>query len=46
GGEILAAFGDTAADIPLLTAARRAVAVAPDKQLREEAQRRGWEIVG
>jgi len=45
-GEILAAFGDTAADIPLLTAARRAVAVAPDKQLREEAQRRGWEIVG
>ena len=46
GGEILAAFGDTAADIPLLTAARRAVAVAPDKHLREEAQRRGWEIVG
>jgi phosphoserine phosphatase len=46
GGEILAAFGDTAADIPLLAAARRAVAVAPDKQLREEARRRGWEIVG
>jgi phosphoserine phosphatase len=46
GGEILAAFGDTAADIPLLAAARRAVAVAPDKQLREEAQQRGWEIVG
>jgi phosphoserine phosphatase len=46
GGEILAAFGDTAADIPLLAAARRAVAIAPDKQLREEATRRGWEIVG
>ena len=46
GGAILAAFGDTAADIPLLTAARRAVAVAPDKQLRAEALRRGWEIVG
>jgi HAD superfamily phosphoserine phosphatase-like hydrolase len=46
GGEILVAFGDTAADIPLLAAARRAVAVAPDKQLREEALRRGWEIVG
>jgi phosphoserine phosphatase len=46
GGEILAAFGDTAADIPLLNSARRAVAVAPDKQLRAEAVRRGWEIVG
>jgi len=46
GGEILAAFGDTAADIPLLAAARRAVAVAPDARLREEAKRRGWEIVG
>jgi len=46
GGDILAAFGDTAADIPLLAAAQRAVAVAPDKQLREEAARRGWEIVG
>ena len=45
GGDILVAFGDTAADIPLLAAAQRAVAVAPDKQLREEAARRGWEIV-
>ena len=46
GGVILAAFGDTAADIPLLAAARRAVAVAPDSELRAEAARRGWEIVG
>ena len=46
GGEILVAFGDTAADIPLLASARRAVAVAPDSQLRREAERRGWEIVG
>ena len=45
GGEIVAAFGDTAADIPLLELARRAVAVAPDKALRREAQRRGWEIL-
>ena len=46
GGQILAAFGDTAADAPLLAMAQRAVAVAPDKQLRKEALRRGWEIVG
>ena len=46
GGSILAAFGDTAADIPLLSMAQRAVAVAPDSHLRREALRRGWEIVG
>jgi phosphoserine phosphatase len=46
GGQILVAFGDTAADTPLLSLAQRAVAVAPDKQLRKEALRRGWEIVG
>jgi HAD superfamily phosphoserine phosphatase-like hydrolase len=45
GGEILAAFGDTAADIPLLRLATRAVAVAPDATLRREAVARGWEIV-
>jgi len=46
GGQILVAFGDTAADIPLLSMAQRAVAIAPDTQLRREALRRGWEIVG
>ena len=46
GGQILVAFGDTAADAPLLSLAQHAVAVAPDKQLRKEALRRGWEIVG
>jgi phosphoserine phosphatase len=45
-GQILVAFGDTAADAPLLSLAQHAVAVAPDKQLRKEAVRRGWEIVG
>lgn len=45
GGEILAAFGDTAADIPLLRLATRAVAVAPDTALRREALARGWEIL-
>lgn len=46
GGEVLAAFGDTVADIPLLRLATRAVAVAPDASLRREAAARGWEILG
>ena len=46
GGHILVALGDTAADIPLLSMAQRAIAVAPDSHLRREALRRGWEIVG
>ena len=45
GGEVLVAFGDTVADIPLLRMAVRAVAVAPDGRLRREAQLRGWEIL-
>ncbi len=46
GGEVLAAFGDTVADLPLLQLATRAVAVAPDAALRREASARGWEILG
>jgi len=46
GGRILAAFGDTAADIPLLKLADRAVAVAPDSALALEAARAGWERLG
>jgi len=46
GGAILAAFGDTAADIPLLSLAERAVAVAPDRALRAAAARAGWECIG
>jgi phosphoserine phosphatase len=46
GGRILAAFGDTAADIPLLKLADRAVAVAPDGALALEAARVGWERLG
>ena len=42
---MLAAFGDTVADIPLLRMAMRAVAVAPDAALRREARARGWEIL-
>jgi HAD superfamily phosphoserine phosphatase-like hydrolase len=45
GGEVLAAFGDTEADIPMLRLATRAVAVAPDKRLRREAVDRGWELL-
>jgi phosphoserine phosphatase len=45
GGRIVAAFGDTAADIPLLELADRAVAVAPDAALRRAATERGWEIL-
>lgn len=45
GGEVVAAFGDTGADIPLLEMARRAVAVAPDPALRRAALARGWEIL-
>jgi phosphoserine phosphatase len=46
GGRILAAFGDTAADIPLLQLAERAIAVAPDRALALEAARAGWERLG
>jgi HAD superfamily phosphoserine phosphatase-like hydrolase len=44
-GEVVAAFGDTIGDVPLLAMARRAVAVAPDPGLRREAVARGWEIL-
>jgi phosphoserine phosphatase len=43
GGRIVAAFGDTAADISLLKLADRAVAVAPDRQLQRVAVAEGWE---
>ena len=45
GGRILAAFGDTAADIPLLKLAERAVAVAPDQALESAALGAGWETL-
>ena len=45
GARVMAAFGDTVADVALLELATRAVAVSPDRQLRREAVRRGWEIL-
>jgi phosphoserine phosphatase len=43
GGAVLAAFGDTAADIPLLRLAARPVVVAPDRALERVALAEGWE---
>jgi HAD superfamily hydrolase (TIGR01490 family) len=40
-----AAYADTRYDLPLLKAVGRAVAVAPDAILEQEARRRGWEIL-
>ena len=45
GGDVLVAFGDTAADLPLLRMAERAIAVAPDAPLRAAAAGAGWEII-
>ena len=45
GGRILAAFGDTAADIPLLRLAERPIAVEPDRALQRVALAGGWEIL-
>lgn len=45
GGDLLAAFGDSAADIPLLGLASRAVAIAPDPVLRRAAIAHRWEIL-
>lgn len=39
-----AAYGDNFADIPMLEAAGRAIAVNPDKRLAREAARRGWPV--
>lgn len=46
GGTLIAAYGDTEGDIPLLSAAREAVAVYPDKWLRSAALTNGWRIIG
>lgn len=45
GAELRVAYGDSLADVPLLEAARDAVAVAPDDALRPLAVARGWRIL-
>ena len=40
------AYGDTEADVPMLTCAEDAVTVYPDSTLRNFAQERGWRILG
>ena len=38
-------YSDSANDLPLLRAVRRAVAVDPDADLRQEAERAGWPVL-
>jgi phosphoserine phosphatase len=45
-GLLVAAYGDTAADVPMLEASGEAVAVAPDDALRRIAAGRGWRVIG
>lgn len=42
---ILAAYGDTASDIPMMELSRMPVAVYPDPELRVTAETRGWQII-
>jgi phosphoserine phosphatase len=45
GGPLAAAYGDTAADIPMLRLSHHPVAVAPDPALRAAARQHGWQIL-
>ena len=38
-------YSDSINDFPLLSAVNKAVAVNPDNKLREECEKRSWEIV-
>ncbi|AZA12230.1 Phosphoserine phosphatase [Corynebacterium gerontici] len=38
------AYSDSINDVPMLSMVGTAVAVNPDRQLRKEAERRGWEV--
>jgi phosphoserine phosphatase len=42
---ILAAYGDTASDLPMLEMAEQPTAVHPDKRLRAAAGARSWRII-
>jgi phosphoserine phosphatase len=45
GGTLIAAYGDTEGDIPMLSMAQQAVAVYPDATLRAKALASGWRIL-
>ena len=46
GRPLRLAYGDTEADVPMLTHAKSAVAVYPDTALEAAAHKRGWRILG
>jgi len=39
------AYSDSSSDIPLMTAVLNAVAVYPDRKLRQIAEQKGWEVI-
>jgi len=43
---VLAAYGDTISDVPMLEISQHPVAVYPDNRLRQIARERGWKIIG
>ncbi len=44
-GALVAAYGDTAADVYMLEASQQPVAVSPDEELRKIATAKGWRIL-
>ena len=42
---ILAAYGDTLSDVPMLEMSEQPVAVYPDRRLRRVAEQRGWRVM-
>jgi phosphoserine phosphatase len=44
-GELVAAYGDTAADAPMMELSAAPVAVSPDRALTELAAQRGWRVL-
>jgi phosphoserine phosphatase len=45
GSDILAAYGDTASDIPMMLLSHSPVAVYPEDELRRMAELKGWRII-
>jgi len=42
---IVAAYGNTISDLPMLEMSEQPVAVYPDAKLRRVAERRGWRVM-